>query len=103
MKNTHTAWHRLVAAARQAPVTPPGEEAAPYGFSTRVAALAMAAAEQRPSLSSVLNRFAWRALTLSLTLMVVSIASNYTVATARAVETEQDIVADPVEEMLTLS
>lgn len=100
MKKSTTAWQRLVAAARQMPVTP-GDDAAPYGFSTRVAALAMAAVE-RPSLQSALNHFSWRALTLSLMLMVVSIATNYSTVT-NVVEVEQDAGLDPVEEVLTLS
>lgn len=102
MKNSNTAWQRLVSAARQAPATPAGEEAAPYGFSTRVTALAMAAAE-RPSLGSAINHFSWRALTLSVTLMIVSIAANYGTVAAVAVEAEQDAAFDPVEEVLTLS
>jgi hypothetical protein len=100
MKKSTTPWQRLIAAARQAPDIK-GYDAAPYGFSTRVATLAMAAIE-RPSLQSALNHFSWRALSLSLMLMVVSIAANYSTVTTVA-ETEQDASFDPVEEVLTLS
>jgi hypothetical protein len=99
MKNPSTAWQRLVAAARQAPI--PSDDIAPYGFSTRVVALAMAAVE-RPSLQSSLNRFSWRALGLSLMLMIVSILANYSSVTT-ATESEQDAGLDPVEEILTLT
>jgi hypothetical protein len=99
MKNSHSVWQRLVVAARQSPIA--GEAAAPYGFSTRVAALAMAAVE-RPSLRSSLNHFSWRALGFSLMLMIVSIVANYSSVTTVA-ENEQDAVFDPVEEILTLS
>ncbi len=96
MKTSHSAWQRLVVAARQAPVA--ADDAAPYGFSTRVAALASI---ERPSLQSSLNHFAWRALGFSLMLMIVSIAANYSSVTTVA-EIEPDL-ADPVEEILTLS
>ena len=99
MKSSNSAWQRLVVAARQAPI--PGDEAAPYGFSTHVASLAMAAVE-RPSLQSALNHFSWRALTLSLMLMVVSIAANYSTVPS-VVEVEQEVASDPVAEYLTLS
>ena len=98
MKNSPSAWHRLVGAARQAPIA--GDDAAPYGFATRVAALAMAAVE-RPSLQSSLNHFSWRALGFSLMLMIVSIVANYSSVTTVA-ENDQDPF-DPVEEILTLS
>ena len=99
MKTPNSAWQRLVVAARQAPIS--GDEAAPYGFSTRVAALGLAAVE-RPSLQSSLNHFSWRALGFSLMLMIVSIAANYTSVTT-VTENDQDATIDPVEEYLTLS
>ena len=97
MKTSHSAWQRLVVAARQVPVAT--EETAPYGFSTRVSALAMAI--ERPSLSSSLNHFSWRALGFSLMLMIVSIAANYSSVTAVA-ENEQDLT-DPIEDILILT
>lgn len=99
MKNPNSAWQRLVVVARQAPI--PGDEAAPYGFSTRVAALAFAAVE-RPTLQSSLNRFSWRALGFSLMVMVLSIVANYNSLTVTA-ETDHDLVDPVVEEVLTLT
>jgi hypothetical protein len=99
MKTPNNAWQRLVVAARQAPI--PGDEAAPYGFSTRVAALGLASVE-RPSLASALNHFSWRALGFSLMLMIVSIVANYSTVSSVA-EAEQEVSIDPVEEYLTLS
>jgi len=46
MKHSEQSWQKLAAAARLAPAS--GDEAAPYGFSTRVAALALAG-ERRPA------------------------------------------------------
>ncbi|MFT3867339.1 MAG: hypothetical protein QM715_02465 [Nibricoccus sp.] len=100
MKKSTTPWQRLVAAARQAPDLRT-DDAAPYGFSVRVASLAMAAVE-RPSLQSALNHFSWRALTLALMLMAVSIAANYSTVTS-VVDVEHDSDVDPVAEYLTLS
>jgi len=99
MKSSNSAWQRLVVAARQAPI--PGDEAAPYGFSTRIAALAFAAVE-RPTLLSSLNRFSWRALGFSLLVMVLSIVANYNSVSVTA-ETEHDLVDPVVDEVLTLS
>lgn len=100
MKNSHSVWQRLVVAARQA-APHAVDEAAPYGFSTRVAALGLAAVE-RPSLRSSLNHFSLRALGFSLMLMIVSIVANYSSVTNVA-EHEQESVVDPVEEVITLS
>ena len=50
-------WERLAAAARRA--NDPRDTAAPYGFATRVAALAMSPARVRVSL---LERFSLRAV-----------------------------------------
>ena len=100
MKTTHSAWQRLIAAARQAPDA--GDDAAaPFGFSTRIAALAMASME-RPTLRSSLNRFYWRALGLSLMVMVLSIVSNYSSVTTAA-DNDQDLVDPVVDDVLTLS
>jgi hypothetical protein len=95
MKTSNSAWQRLVAAARQAPDT--GDDDAPYGFSTRLVALAMAA--ERPTLLSSINRFSWRALSLSLMVMTLSIVTNYSSVTAVA-DNEQDLLDPVVEEVL---
>jgi hypothetical protein len=64
-------WSRLVAAARQAPRE--GDASAPYGFSTRVAALGLGTQGK----VSLYERFAWRALGLAALMAVGSIATNF--------------------------
>lgn len=67
-----SAWSRLVAAARR--FRDPRDEAAPYGFSTRVAALAFAVDRRAASL---LERFALRAMGVACLLALGSVAANY--------------------------
>jgi hypothetical protein len=98
MKTPTTAWQRLVTAARHAPGT---EDAgiAPFGFSTRVAALAMAI--EPPTMRAMMNRLSWRALGVALMLMIFSIAANYS-SLSQTSDNEQDPF-DPVAEELTSS
>ena len=98
MKTTDSAWQRLVAAARHAPDG--GDTAVPYGFSTRVAALALAA--ERPTLQTMINRMAWQALGVALVVMAFSIVANYACVSVAASEGDQDLI-DPVAEVLTSS
>jgi hypothetical protein len=93
----HHPWQRLVAAARQAPDD--RDLAAPFGFSTRIAALAQSA--PRPSLSFVFERLSVRALLVACALAVVSVAANYS-AIAGAFEDDSD-VGDPIAEVLNLA
>ena len=65
-------WQRLARAARRA--TDVRDEAAPYGFATRVAARAFAA---KGSSNPILERFAWRALGVACLVAVLGIAANY--------------------------
>lgn len=65
-------WSRLTAAART--VQEARDESAPYGFATRVAALAFA---QERVVASLLERFAFRAVALSVLLALLSVALNY--------------------------
>lgn len=65
-------WARLTKAARQAPVD--GDPAAPFGFATRVAALALARDFRGASL---LDRFALRAVGIASILAILSVAVNY--------------------------
>lgn len=67
-------WMRLAAAART--VRDDRESSAPYGFATRVAALAFA---QEARMASLAERFAFRALGVASLLAVFSIAMNYDV------------------------
>ena len=71
MSNSDHDWKKLVAAARRAPQAP--EEPAPFGFSTRVAALAF---EQKPD-GSLFGRMARRAAGISLLLAVAAVGVNY--------------------------
>lgn len=73
MKPEDSAWQNLVSAARLA--RDERDTAAPFGFSTRVAALAMASTPA-PAVS-LFERFSWRALGLAALLAVTSIATSY--------------------------
>jgi hypothetical protein len=65
-------WSRLTAVARSVPDD--RDTTAPYGFATRVAALALAA--ERP-VASLFERFSWRALGVACLLAFTSVAVNY--------------------------
>ena len=68
-------WSRLVSAARRAP-SDSRDEAAPYGFATRVATQAMAA--RTPWLdASLLSRYGLRALGVSCALAVACVAATF--------------------------
>ena len=97
MKTSASAWQRLAAAARHTPEK--NDVAAPFGFSTRVAALAMAA--EQPALRAMVNPLWWRALGAALVLMIFSIAANYSSISLTA-DGDQDPF-DPVAEVLTSS
>ena len=71
------AWARLVTAARQ--VSDDRDTSAPYGFSTRVVALAYAREER---VASLLERFALRAVGFASLLAICSVALNYREITA---------------------
>jgi len=73
MKPSPSEWQRLVAAARQAP--PDADVSAPYGFSTRVAALAQRGG--RGEGVSPFTRFSLRALGLAALVMAVTVAANF--------------------------
>lgn len=90
-------WPRLVAAARPAPDT--RDTAAPYGFATRVAALAMA---QQRSAASLLERFSLRALGLAGLLALLCVAANISTVTNLFRE-EASLADDPVAEVLDLA
>jgi hypothetical protein len=69
-------WSRLVAAARSAQDT--RDTAAPYGFATRVSALAFA----QTHAVSLLERFSLRALGLAGLLALVCVAANFSTVTS---------------------
>lgn len=74
MNGPRDPWTRLVAGARQ--VQDDRDASAPYGFATRVAALAFA---QESRMTSLMERFAYRALGLASLLAIFSVALNYEV------------------------
>jgi hypothetical protein len=85
-------WSRLTAAARQA--QDDRDASAPYGFSTRIAALAFAQ-EQRAF--SLFERFAFRAVGLACILALASVALNYsalTTPTATTTAMTDDVIVD---------
>ena len=90
-------WSRLTAAARQAQDT--RDTAAPYGFATRVAALAMA---QERLAVSLLERFSLRALGVASLLALVCVATNISTVTSLFRE-EAATSDDPVAEMIDLA
>jgi hypothetical protein len=69
-------WSRLTAAAREVPADQ--NTSAPYGFATRVAALALA---QEKKIASLFELFALRAVGVATLLALFSIALNYDVIT----------------------
>ena len=73
-----TPWDRLAEAARQ---VPPSPAEAPFGFSARVAALAMSA-PPRASWAAVLDQISWGAVGVSALLVAVSLAVSYSALTS---------------------
>ncbi len=65
-------WARLTSAART--VRDDRDASAPYGFATRIAALALA---QESRVASLLERFAFRAVGVAALLALGSVALNY--------------------------
>ncbi|MDB6092959.1 MAG: hypothetical protein JWM32_521 [Verrucomicrobia bacterium] len=89
-------WSRLVAAARGA--TDDRDTSAPYGFATRVSALALAGRGSNPPL---LERWSLRALGVAGLLAAVSVASNFSaiISTMRNDATGLD---DPVGDVVEI-
>ena len=88
-------WARLTAGARRAPRGTAA--AAPFGFSTRVAALAFAA---EGPMRSLLERFSLRAVGVASLLAVASVVVNYPVLTAHPADDELIALEDPVATLL---
>lgn len=96
MKNHHTPWDRLAAAARLAPADA-RDAAAPAGFATRVSALAFSGRE--PTFSALFARFAPRALGVCGLLMVLGVTLNLT-SVLNAFEADTVTLNDPVADWL---
>jgi hypothetical protein len=91
-------WQRLVSAARRA--APAADESAPYGFSTRVAALAFERAQPSPS---ALARLSLRAAFIACALAVVAVAANYSAIRGAFEDTPAAAPGDdPVAEVVDL-
>ena len=81
-------WQRLNSAARQAQRDE--DVSAPYGFATRVTALAFA---QEAAIVSLFDRFALRALGVACLLALGSVALNYRALTTSNAITPSVVVA----------
>jgi len=98
MNPREKSWQRLVEAARRAP--PAGDESAPYGFSTRVAALAF---EQVQPPAPVFGRMALRAAGIACLFALVAVGLNYSAITgAFEDDTAVAVNDDPVAEVVNL-
>ena len=97
MNKYDKAWQRLAAAARRA--APERDESAPYGFSTRVAALAF---EQAPQ-ASAYARISLRAAAVAGLLAVAAVAANYS-AIVGAFDDDSAVAAtdDPIAEVVDM-
>ncbi len=96
------ALNQLVKHAREAAPTAPNEPvAAPYGFATRVVALARKQAEAA-SWMAWIERRAWRALAVAGGIAVLSVAVNLP-AVADSIEQEVLEAEDPVTALWDLS
>jgi hypothetical protein len=84
-------WSRLACAARR--FTDDRETNAPYGFSTRIAAMAFT---NEISVSSLLERFALRAVGLASLLAILSVVANYSSLSKPVASEEQMPSDDPV-------
>jgi hypothetical protein len=90
-------WQQLAAVARTAPDGQ--DESVPYGFSTRVATLAMAAPAAGPS--ALFEKFAVRGLIAACAFSLAAVAFGYSAWTG---ERENDVASDDaVTEVLDLS
>ena len=88
-------WSRLTAAARSLPDA--RATSAPYGFATRMSALAMA---QEVRMASLFDRFALRAVGIACLLALVSVAVNYSALTKASSVEDEPIADDPVAVLL---
>jgi hypothetical protein len=92
----HHPWARLTAAARS--VRDDRDATAPYGFATRIAALALS---QEEKVASLFDRFALRALGVSCLLALGSVALNYhSLSSDTTVGVSGQIVAANIDEVM---
>lgn len=99
MNSSLIPWQRLLRIARQAPVDLE-DASAPFGFSSRLVALAWA---PEVPVGALLDRLSWRALGVALALMVASVAANFNPALSAFDDDTAAFLPDPVEEIISLS
>jgi hypothetical protein len=97
MKNDDQSWQRLVAAARLSPRE--ADEPAPYGFSTRVAALAFGAG--RPG-ASAFARLSLRAAAVAFLLAAIAVGVNYSAIVSAFDDEPAAGGDDPVAEVISM-
>ncbi len=90
-------WSRLCGTARRA--EEPRDTAAPYGFATRVAALAFAPGHA----VSLLERFSLRALGLAALLALACVAANFSTVAGLFRDDMSAAADDPVAEVMDLA
>jgi hypothetical protein len=101
LKSPRDPWSRLVAAARE--VDDERSTSAPYGFATRVAAIAFT---QERKIGSLLEAFALRAMALAALLALGSVAWNYQAFVepppTMVAHTEEFYAAPPVDDAVAI-
>jgi hypothetical protein len=88
-------WARLTTAARH--VRDDRDTTAPYGFATRVTAIAFASSRSSLSLA---ERFALRAVGVACVLAILSVAVNYSALTRPAAPVEETATDDDTVSLL---
>lgn len=96
--NSDSPWLRLVSAARQA--RDERDTQAPFGFSTRVGALAFSL--PKPTFATLCERLSLRALGVAALLFIACAALNLPTSSSSTSE-EELIVQDPVVEMIEVA
>jgi hypothetical protein len=97
MKDHDQSLRRLLEAARKAPAAP--DEAAPFGFSTRVAALAF---EQGRQGQSPFARLSLRAAAVAFVLAAIAVGVNYSAIVGAFDDQAPALADDPVAEIVNL-
>jgi hypothetical protein len=98
MSPADKSWQKLVAAARKA-APASADESAPYGFSTRVAALAFT---QQTGSSSAFARLSIRAAAFACVLAVGAVAANYTAIKGAFADETAAAADDPIGEVVDM-
>ena len=97
MNDPEKALQRLLAAARKAPGA--GDESAPFGFSTRVAAMAF---EGRRPGASAFARLSLRAAWIACLLALAAVGANYSAIVGAFDDEPAAVSDDPVAEVVNL-